>query len=152
MRVRGVPLAQVDGLCEKPASFKDSRVLSKEAEPQPVIESDYANRIDRILNLIYGFLPENGQLRQINITERKDSNFVAVNIPSFIIENNHFQSTIQIKEDTLPQQLWEATGELNRRDYTLKASVFAPEKRKISHLILPAVLEQKSLSTPYLII
>ena len=104
----------------------------QEAEPQPVIESDYANRIDRILNLIYGFLPENGQLRQINITERKDSNFVAVNIPSFIIENNHFQSTIQIKEDTLPQQLWEATGELNRRDYTLKASVFAPEKRKIS--------------------
>ena len=76
----------------------------QEAEPQPVIESDYANRIDRILNLIYGFLPENGQLRQINITERKDSNFVAVNIPSFIIENNHFQSTIQIKEDTLPQQ------------------------------------------------
>ena len=104
----------------------------QEAELQPVIESDYANRIDRILNLIYGFLPENGQLRQINITERKDSNFVAVNIPSFIIENNHFQSTIQIKEDTLPQQLWEATGELNRRDYTLKASVFAPEKRKIS--------------------
>ena len=104
----------------------------QEAEPQPVIESDYANRIDRILNLIYGFLPENGQLSQINITERKDSNFVAVNIPSFIIENNHFQSTIQIKEDTLPQQLWEATGELNRRDYTLKASVFAPEKRKIS--------------------
>ena len=51
----------------------------QEAEPQPVIESDYANRIDRILNLIYGFLPENGQLSQINITERKDSNFVAVN-------------------------------------------------------------------------
>ena len=102
----------------------------QEAELQPVIESDYANRIDRILNLIYGFLPENGQLSQINITERKDSNFVAVNIPSFIIENNHFQSTIQIKEDTLPQQLWEATGELNRRDYTLKASVFAPGKKK----------------------
>ena len=109
----------------------------QEAEPQPVIESDYANRIDRILNLIYGFLPENGQLSQINITERKDSNFVAVNIPSFIIENNHFQSTIQIKEDTLPQQLWEATGELNRRDYTLKASVFAPEKRKISLPYIP---------------
>lgn len=32
----------------------------QEAEPQPVIESDYANRIDRILNLIYGFLPETG--------------------------------------------------------------------------------------------
>lgn len=104
----------------------------QETEPKPAIESNYANRIDRVLNLIYGFLPENGQLNQIKITERKDSNFVAVNIPSFVIKDNHFQSTIQIKEDTLPQQQWKASGELNRRDYTLKAALFAPEKKKIS--------------------
>ena len=104
----------------------------QETESKPAIESNYANRIDRVLNLIYGFLPENGQLNQIKITERKDSNFVAVNIPSFVIKDNHFQSTIQIKEDTLPQQQWQASGELNRRDYTLKAALFAPEKKKIS--------------------
>ena len=104
----------------------------QETESKPAIESNYANRIDRVLNLIYGFLPENGQLNQIKIAERKDSNFVAVNIPSFVIKDNHFQSTIQIKEDTLPQQQWQASGELNRRDYTLKAALFAPEKKKIS--------------------
>ena len=104
----------------------------QETESKPAIESNYANRIDRVLNLIYGFLPENGQLNQIKIAERKDSNFVAVNIPSFVIKDNHFQSTIQIKEDTLPQQQWKASGELNRRDYTLKAALFAPEKKKIS--------------------
>ena len=37
----------------------------QETEPKPAIESNYANRIDRVLNLIYGFLPENGQLNQI---------------------------------------------------------------------------------------
>ena len=68
----------------------------QETESKPAIESNYANRIDRVLNLIYGFLPENGQLNQIKITERKDSNFVAVNIPSFVIKDNHFQSTIQL--------------------------------------------------------
>mgnify|MGYP000354476289 CR=1 FL=1 len=58
----------------------------QETESKPAIESNYANRIDRVLNLIYGFLPENGQLNQIKIAERKDSNFVAVNIPSFVVE------------------------------------------------------------------
>ncbi len=68
-----------------------------EATTEPVIETNYAHRINRILNLIYGFFPENGQLTQLNITERKDSNFVTVNIPTFTIENNRFQSTIKIK-------------------------------------------------------
>lgn len=102
-----------------------------EATTEPVIETNYAHRINRILNLIYGFLPENGQLTQLNITERKDSNFVTVNIPTFTIENNRFQSTIKIKEDTLTQQ-WEAAGELNRKVHTLQAELFATEKKKVS--------------------
>ncbi|MBD3592097.1 biosynthetic peptidoglycan transglycosylase [Bacteroides sp. GM023] len=104
----------------------------QQAEPEPVIESNYASRIDRILNLIYGFLPENGQLINLDITERKDSNFVAVHIPSFVIEKNRFQSAIKIQEDALSQQRWQATGELNRKVHTLKATLFAPEKKKVS--------------------
>ena len=102
-----------------------------EATTEPVIETNYAHRINRILNLIYGFFPENGQLTQLNITERKDSNFVTVNIPTFTIENNRFQSTIKIKEDTLTQQ-WKAAGELNRKVHTLQAELFATEKKKVS--------------------
>lgn len=102
-----------------------------EATTEPVIETNYAHRINRILNLIYGFFPENGQLTQLNITERKDSNFVTVNIPTFTIENNRFQSTIKIKEDTLTQQ-WKAAGELNRKVHTLQAELFATEQKKVS--------------------
>ena len=102
-----------------------------EATTEPVIETNYAHRINRILNLIYGIFPENGQLTQLNITERKDSNFVTVNIPTFTIENNRFQSTIKIKEDTLTQQ-WKAAGELNRKVHTLQAELFATEKKKVS--------------------
>ena len=71
-----------------------------EATTEPVIETNYAHRINRILNLIYGFLPENGQLTQLNITERKDSNFVTVNIPTFTIENNRFQYTDSTMESS----------------------------------------------------
>lgn len=102
-----------------------------ETTEKPAVESNYSHRIDRILNLIYGFLPENGQLTQFHITERKDSNFVALDIPSFTIEDNRFQSTIKIKEDTLTQQ-WKASGELNKKDRILKAELFATGKKKIS--------------------
>lgn len=107
-----------------------------EATIEPVIETNYAHRINRILNLIYGFFPENGQLTQLNITERKDSNFVTVNIPTFTIENNRFQSTIKIKEDTLTQQ-WKAAGELNRKVHTLQAELFATEKESFTTVYQP---------------
>lgn len=122
-----------------------------EATTEPVIETNYAHRINRILNLIYGFFPENGQLTQLNITERKDSNFVTVNIPTFTIENNRFQSTIKIKEDTLTQQ-WKAAGELNRKVHTLQAELLPQSKRKFHYRISTAVLEQKLLSIPYIIV
>ena len=44
------------------------RQCQSEATTKPATESNYSHRIDRILNLIYGFLPENGQLTQLNIT------------------------------------------------------------------------------------
>ena len=107
------------------------RQCQSEATTKPATESNYSHRIDRILNLIYGFLPENGQLTQLNITERKDNNFVALSIPAFTIEDNRFQSAIKIKEDTLTQQ-WKATGELNRKARMLKTELFATGKKKIS--------------------
>lgn len=94
-------------------------------------KAGYADRIDRILRLIYGFIPENGQLSQVNIIERKDTNFVSIRLPSFTIKDNCFQSTLEIKEDTLSQQ-WETTGELNRDTRSLKAELHAPQSKQIS--------------------
>ena len=122
-----------------------------EATTEPVIETNYAHRINRILNLIYGFFPENGQLTQLNITERKDSNFVTVNIPTFTIENNRFQSTIKIKEDTLTQQ-WKAAGELNRKVHTLQAELFATEQKKVSLPYINRRFGAEVTSIPYIIV
>lgn len=46
-----------------------------EATTEPVIEPIHAHRINRILNLIYGFFPENGQLTQLNITRTERQQF-----------------------------------------------------------------------------
>lgn len=94
-------------------------------------ETNYANRINKLLNLLYGVLPENGQLSRVCITERKDSNFVSVSLPSFIVKENRFESAIEIQEDTLSQH-WIAKGELNRGNNTLRAALYAPSQTKIS--------------------
>lgn len=100
-------------------------------EPGKPTETDYAHRINRALNLLYGFLPENGELRHLCITERKDSNFVSVRIPAFIIQENRFHSEITIHEDTLTQQ-WVTSGELSRSAHTLRTELYARDRQKIS--------------------
>jgi hypothetical protein len=42
--------------------------------PQTAPQTNYAERINKILNLCYGFMPENGQLNNVCITERKNNN------------------------------------------------------------------------------
>lgn len=105
---------------------------SRENQPQEAKRTtDYAERVNKLLNLGFGFLPENGQVNRIRITERKDSNFVSVTIPSFIIKENRFQSAIEIQEDTLSQH-WMTNGELNQQINALKIELYSPDSRKIS--------------------
>lgn len=104
----------------------------KENQPQETPDqTSYAERANKLLNLCFGFLPTNGQLDNICITERKDSNFVSVRVPSFSIKDNRFQTTIEIQEDTLSQH-WIAKGELNQDISTLEAELYSPNSRKIS--------------------
>ena len=97
------------------------------------VQTDYAHRINRILNLFYGFLPENGTLCQIDIAERKDRNFVNIHIPKLTIRQNHFRSDIEVHEDSTTQH-WTTCGKVNRSSHTLKAELYAQQNNKI---ILP---------------
>ncbi len=95
------------------------------------MKANYAERVNKILSICYGFLPQNGQLTHIHITERKDHNFVSITIPALTIKDNHFESAIEIKEDTLSQD-WMASGELNQVTNTLKTKLYATHSDKLS--------------------
>ena len=99
--------------------------------PQTAPQTNYAERINKILNLCYGFMPENGQLNNVCITERKNNNFVSLTLPSFIIKENHFQSVITIQEDSLAQH-WIANGELHQHYNSLKATLYSSDSLKVS--------------------
>lgn len=98
---------------------------------QNLAQTNYAEKINKLLNLCYGLLPENGELNHIHITERKDSNFVAIDIPSLAVKNSCFQSSVHIQEDSL-QQHWIVSGELPQRTSTLKAMLYSTHSRKVS--------------------
>lgn len=108
----------------------------KEAvQEEQTVGGDYAQKIDGMLNLVFGFLPENGELNRIHITERQDSNFVAIDIPVLAIKDNRFQTDISIREDERAQH-WTVSGELNRNTHTLKTELHAQGKGQI---ILPYI-------------
>lgn len=107
--------------------------LFRKAQPQettPGGKTDYAQRVDETLKLLYDFLPENGQLNRLHILQRSDSNRVIVNIPALAIKDNRFRSDISIKEDSLTQH-WMMNGTLDRDTRTLKADIHAPEGHKV---------------------
>lgn len=92
----------------------------------PKAETNYARRVNTLLDLLFGLLPDNGELNNLHIYERKDSNFVAFHIPRLHISDRHFQSEMLIEEDSLSQQ-WNISGELNPSDRRLHATVTAPQ-------------------------
>lgn len=99
--------------------------------PTETGQTDYAQRIDETLELLYDFLPENGELKRLRFTQRNDSNSVTISLPELVIKENRFRSDISIKEDTLAQH-WVVNGMLNRETRTLKADIHAQEEgRKV---------------------
>ncbi|WP_321333694.1 biosynthetic peptidoglycan transglycosylase [uncultured Bacteroides sp.] len=93
-------------------------------------ESNYARQADELLELIFNFLPENGEVHRLNIMLRRDSNFVAVNVPSLIIKDNRFCSNVNVNENNIVQR-WITRGELNHSHHVLQAELYSGERKKV---------------------
>ncbi|MEG0039933.1 MAG: penicillin-binding protein, partial [Bacteroides sp.] len=122
-----VTLTKQDSVANYDFLFRKQSSGSTE-EPREV---NYAQQADRVLDLLYRLLPTNGDLHRVCITQREDTNFVKLTIPSFVITDNRFRSEINVLEDTLTQH-WTACGELNRGTQTLKTELYARGRQKVS--------------------
>lgn len=93
-------------------------------------EANYTLRTNELLDLAFGLLPGNGTLTRLDITERKDDNYVSLRIPRFDIRDHRFQTDIVADEDHHTQH-WQAEGEINPSGRRLSATLHAP------HITLP---------------
>lgn len=98
------------------------------AEKQTV---NYAQQIHRMLNWIYGRIPDNGQITHFYITERHNEHSVTIVLPELLIKENYFDTQINIKEDSLPTQQWAIKGKLLPADRSMDFQLYALGKRNI---------------------
>lgn len=99
-------------------------------EEQSSMKEDYGKRTNRILELCFAFMPENGELTNTCITELRDSNLVKIKIPSFVVKNHIFQSSLEIQEDTTVQN-WQTSGVLNQSSGSINAKLYSLKQKKI---------------------
>lgn len=102
----------------------------KQLPDNTIRPADFAGSINRILNLAYGFLPQNGRLSNLVVKERKDSNFVTVSMPVLTIDQGRFNDDLLINEDGRMQEL-KTQGELNNSDDKLDIRVFSVNGKSV---------------------
>ncbi len=94
-------------------------------------KKDYAQRVSNSLNLIFGFLPENGNLKDFRVSYRRDATYMEVQVPILHIKENRFETEITVKEDSTVRY-WMSRGRLHNGEKTLEAEIYSKLPGKVS--------------------
>ncbi len=97
---------------------------------------DYSSKTKKILSLIFGLLPENGEITKFNILQRRDSSYTHFTIPDLIIKERHFDGNILIDDNGKSDQ-WHTKGYINSHNKELEASIYPFSNTK--HINIPYI-------------
>jgi len=93
-------------------------------------EKNYAEKVSHILHLLFGSLPDNGDMKDIVISHRRDTTYTEVQIPTLHIENNCFVTEIIVKEDNIVRH-WMSKGRLQHGEKTIEAELYSKTPGKV---------------------
>lgn len=85
---------------------------------------DFSQRVKETLNLAFSFLPENGEISRLSISQRRDSTLTSFQIPLLTVKDNHFHADITVAEDGT-QSTWCTKGKLNTSERQVEAGIYA---------------------------
>lgn len=85
---------------------------------------DFSQRVKETLNLAFSFLPENGEISRLSISQRRDSTLTSFHIPLLTVKDNHFHADITVAEDGT-QSTWRTKGKLNTSERQVEAGIYA---------------------------
>jgi hypothetical protein len=95
---------------------------------------DYARKVSDILDMSFGMLPENGDMRDLVMSYRRDSDYTEVQIPTLHISDNRFVTEIIVKADNAEHH-WMSRGRLNNDEKTVEAELYSKNRGKCYFLI-----------------
>lgn len=95
-----------------------------EANPGKVesVLAGYDVQVSKILSLVFRLLPENGELRNLSVTARRDLLQTSFYIPELILANSQFASAIQVEEGAIKGE-WKVRGTLARSMRLIEGSI-----------------------------
>lgn len=88
------------------------------------LHSNFARQVKESLKLIFGFLPENGEIHHFFISQQRDSTLTTFRIPRLTVKNNHFQANI-IVTDNDTEHTWQTAGMLHHENHQIEAGIYA---------------------------
>lgn len=88
------------------------------------LHTDFSRRVKESLNLVFGFLPENGEIHHFFISQQRDSTLTTFRMPQLIVKDNHFQADI-IVTDNGTENIWQTKGVLHHDNHQIEAGIYA---------------------------
>jgi hypothetical protein len=116
----------------KKDSLSNYDFLFKKDKKKEVKEDkkDYAGKISDIVDMFFGFLPENGNTTDFLMSYRRDDDYTAVQVPMLHIQENRFVTDIIVKENNVVSH-WMSRGRLHNGEKTLEAELYSKYNGKV---------------------
>jgi len=119
----------------KKDSISNYDFLFKKNKKQETKEDkkDYARKVSDVLDMLFGFMPENGNLTDLILSYRRDALYTEVKVPVLHIQDNRFITELIVKEDNVTSH-WMSRGRLHSGEKTVEAELYSKYHGKV---ILP---------------
>lgn len=93
-------------------------------ETKPDTPADLSRRVKETLNLAFGFLPDNGEIRRFSVSQRRDSSLTVFDIPLLTVKDNAFHADITVTENG-KRNTWRTDGRFDRENRQVEAGIYA---------------------------
>ena len=123
----------------KKDSISNYDFLFKKKDKEAKVENgkrNYSQSVRNLLNLLFGFLPENGEITDMYIKQRRDSSYTDFAIPSLLVKDSNFNGNIFI-DDNGTKSEWGTKGYINSSDKEIEASILPVKPTK--NIVLPYI-------------
>lgn len=130
--VKGVTTDGLHVSFVKKDSLSNYDFLFKKNQKKEVVEEkkDYADRVSHLLKLLFGSLPDNGDMKDFVLSHRRDTAYTEVQVPMLHIEDNRFVTEITVKEGNVARQ-WISRGRLHSGEKTVEAELYSKYPGKV---------------------
>lgn len=93
-------------------------------------ESDFSDRAERILHLAFGFLPSNGEMKDIKVTHTKGDTVTAIGIDSLIVADDIFNGMVTVTEKQAFSR-WNISGNIDNNKKNVMMKICSATNAKV---------------------